>query len=226
MLLLIAQSGNARAGGSLDLHGGWSLHQTADVSISETRASGTTSASASIDPPATGELGARLQGWVPTHEWIGLAMDVGYFQAEGAGVDIDAYPLAFSLLLRAPLFATPTRPDGRLQPYALAGIAFYMADIHVELEGMEADAFEMGWPLPGGGYEVITGPYLAAGLAWQPAKRFALFGEVRHTTFDVGFDTTNSPIFPTMNGRVDTSLTTDHLLVGISYRFPDREEPE
>ena len=221
----MAPSGIARAGeGNLDFYGGWTLHGTVDVSVSETSASGTTSASESIDPTTAGELGARLQGWLPSHRWLGLGMDVGYFRVEGPGVDIDAYPLAFSLLLRAPLFATHTRPDGILQPYATAGIAFYMADVSVDLEGMEASAFQMGWPLPGAGFDLITGPWLAAGLAWQPASRFALFGEYRYTTFDVGFDTTNSPIVPTMNGRVDTSLETDHLLVGISYRFPEGGE--
>ena len=221
LLLLIAPSGIARADGSLDFYGGWTLHRSVDVSVSETSASGTTSASESIDPATTGELGARLQGWFPSHPWLGLGMDVGYFRAEEPGVVIDAYPLAFSLLLRAPLFASHNRPDGILQPYAMAGIAFYMADVSVDLEGLEASAFQMGWPLPGAGFDLITGPYLAAGLAWQPASRFALFGEYRYTSFDVGFDTTNSPILPTMNGRVDTSLTTDHLLVGISYRFPE-----
>jgi opacity protein-like surface antigen len=86
---------------------------------------------------------------------------------------------------------------------------------------MAASASQMGWPLPGGDLDLLTGPYFAAGLALQPATHFALFGEYRYTSFDMGFDTTNSPLFPTMNGRVDTSLDTDHFLVGLSYRFPE-----
>ena len=67
----------------------------------------------------------------------------------------------------------------------------------------------------------VVGPYLAAGLAWQPAKSFAIFGEYRYTSFDVGFDTTNSWIWPTANGRVDTTVRADRILFGISYRFGD-----
>ena len=63
------------------------------------------------------------------------------------------------------------------------------------------------------------GPYLAAGLAWQPTKSLAIFGEYRHTSFDVDFDTTNSIILPTANGRVETTIRSDRLLFGISYRF-------
>jgi len=35
----------------------------------------------------------------------------------------------------------------------------------------------------------------------------------------VDFDTTNSFLFPTANGRVDTTIRSDRILFGISYRF-------
>jgi opacity protein-like surface antigen len=73
----------------------------------------------------------------------------------------------------------------------------------------------------------VIGPYLAAGLAWQVTKSLAIFGEYRYSSFDVDFDTTNSFIFPTMNGRVETTVKSDRILFGISHRFgassPEKE---
>ena len=218
LVVLVLASANAQAQGSLDLYGGAATGGTADVSISERRSSGTTSADASVDLSTTAEFGVRLQGWLPSHKWLGLAMDWGYYKADGDGVDIDVIPLSFAVALRAPLLATPDRPEGKLQPYAMGGLTFHMVDVSVELEGMSGDAFELGWPLPGVD-EVVLGLYLAGGLAWQPAKSWAFFGEYRYSSFDVGFDTVDSPLFPTMNGRVDVEVKSEHVLVGVGYRF-------
>jgi opacity protein-like surface antigen len=65
----------------------------------------------------------------------------------------------------------------------------------------------------------VYGPYLAAGLAWQPTKSLAIFGEYRYSSFDVDFDTTNSFLFPTANGRVETTIRSDRILFGLSLRF-------
>jgi len=218
-LLLIAAHGNAWAEGFFDLYVGVAKNNTADVSVSETTSSGTTSASASIDLSSSAAFGARLGAWHPTYNWIGLGMDMGYFQADGPGVDIKAYPVSLLLALRAPLFTTPERPGGRLQPYVMAGLTIYVIDITVQLNGMGGSSIKGGGAYFGGAGDYVLGPYLAAGLAWQPARNLALFGEFRHSNFNVGFDTTNSFIFPTMNGKVDTSVNIDQILFGISYRF-------
>src|SRR5512139_1861251 len=152
LLLALISTTHAQAGvgpGALDLYGGATLNRPVEVSVSETTGSGTTSASAGIDPATTGEFGVRLQGWLPSHEWFGLGLDVGYFRVDGPGVSIDAIPLSMLAILRAPLFPAADRPNGRLQPYAMGGVSFYMADVSVELEGMGGSSFQMGWPLPG-----------------------------------------------------------------------------
>jgi len=217
-ILLIVSPVTAWAEGFLDLYGGPSMSGTAYVRVSETSSSGTTSARASIDLSST-NFGARVGAWHPTYNWIGLGMDAGYFQANGSGVDIKAYPVSLLLALRAPLFATPERPGGRFQPYVMAGLTIYVIDITAQLDGMGGSSVKGGGAYFGGDGNYVLGPYLAAGLAWQPARNLALFGEFRHSNFDVGFDTTNSFIFPTMNGRVDTTVKIDHILFGISYRF-------
>jgi opacity protein-like surface antigen len=222
-LLLIAAQTNAWAEGYLDLYVGVAKNNTADVSVSETTSSGTTFASASIDLSSSTEFGIRFGVWGnSTYKWVGVGIDMGYLHADGPGVDITALPFTLLLALRAPLFPTPEIPGGRLQPYAMAGVSFYITDISVQLNGMGGSSNQMSWPWPSTSVDKVYGPYLAAGLAWQPTKSFAIFGEYRYTSFDVGYDTTNSLILPTANGRVDTTVRADRILFGISYRFGEK----
>jgi hypothetical protein len=218
-VLLIAAQGNALAEGFFDLYVGVTKNNKADVSVSETTSSGTTSAAASIDLSSSTEFGIRFGAWHPTYNWIGMGMDLGYLHAEAPGVDINAFPMTILLALRAPLFPTPERPGGRLQPYAMAGVSFYVTDVSVHLDGMGGSSNQFSWPWPNTSVDKVVGPYLAAGLAWQPTKCLAIFGEYRYTSFDVDFDTTNSLFFPTMNGRVETTVRSDRILFGISHRF-------
>jgi len=206
-----------KAEGFLDVYGGPSIGGTADVRVSESTSSGTRSAQASIDLSSAAAFGIRAGLWFPTYNWIGFGMDIGYLKTDGPGVSIDAYPLSFLLALRAPLFATPDRPGGRLQPYAMGGISLYAMDASVRYDGMGGSASKGKWYLDSS--SPVTGPYLAAGLTWAPSVNIAVFAEYRYLHFNVGFDTTNSFILPTANGRVDTSVTTRLLLFGVSYRF-------
>jgi len=223
-VLLIAGRGNAWGEGFFDLYVGATKNNRADVNVSETTSSGTTSASASIDLPSSTEFGIRVGAWGDsTYNWLGMGIDLGYLHADGPGVDIDAFPMSILLALRAPLFPTPDRPGGRLQPYAMAGVSLYITDVSVQLDGMGGSSYQMSWPWPysfnSSSTDKVYGPYLAAGLSWQAARNLAVFGEYRYTRFDVGFDTTDSFLFPTANGRVDTTIRSDRILFGISYRF-------
>ena len=218
-LFLIAAQANAWAEGYLDLYVGVAKNNTADVSVSETTSSGTTSAAATIDLSSSTEVGIRFGVWHPTYNWVGMGIDLGYLRADAPGVDITALPFTLLLALRAPLFPTPEIPGGRLQPYAMAGVSFYITDISVQLDGMGGSSYQTSWPWPNTYTDKVVGPYLAAGLAWQPKKSLAIFGEYRHSSFDVDFDTTNSFLFPTANGRVETTIQSDRILFGISHRF-------
>jgi hypothetical protein len=219
-LLLIFTGVNAGAEGFLDLYGGPVINGTADVRVSETSSFHTNSASASVDLTSMA-FGARVGVWHPTYTWIGLGLDTGYLKANGPGVDIDAFPLSFLLALRAPLFATPELPGGRLQPYVMAGLSVYLVDVTVDVGGMGGSSLQGGSSFYGASGDAVLGPYLAAGLAWQPAKNLAVFCEYRHLNFDVGFDTVSSYFFPTVVGTVDTSVKADYILFGLSYRFMD-----
>jgi hypothetical protein len=228
-LLLIATQANAGPEGFVDLYVGTANNWRADVSVSETTSSGTTSAAASIDLPSTTEFGIRFGAWHPTYNWLGLGLDLGYQHAGGPGVDVTAFPMSLFLALRAPLFPTTEKPGGRLQPYAMAGMSFYIIDISVQLDATGGNSYQMGWPWPSITTNKVYGPYLAGGLAWQATKSLAIFGEYRYTSFDVGYDTTNSWIWPTANGRVDTTVRAERILFGISHRFgeaPPKKEAQ
>ena len=220
-LLLVAGRTNARAEGFAELYLGTAGNWRADTSVSETRSSGTTSAAATIDLPSPTEFGLRFGAWHPTHDYVGMGIDFGYAHASAPGVEITTFPMSILLALRSPLLRTPDKPQGRLQPYAMAGVSFYIADVSFRLDGMGGDSYQVSWPMPYATNTVnkVFGPYLAAGLAWQPTKRLAIFGEYRYTSFDVGYDTTNSLFFPTANGRVDSTVRADRVLFGISHRF-------
>jgi opacity protein-like surface antigen len=218
-VLLLAPRASAGSEGYVDLYLGGAGNWSADVNVSERTSSGTTAAAASIDLTSSTEFGVRFGVWHPTYDWVGMGMDLGYFQADGPGVDITGFPMTLFLSLRAPLFPTPDRPGGRLQPYVMAGVSFYITDITVLLDGMGGSSFQSSWPWPNTSSDFVVGPYLAAGLAWQPTKRLAIFGEYRYSSFDLDYDTTNSIFFPTANGRVETTIRSDRLLFGLSYRF-------
>ena len=218
-VLLIAAPANAGSEGFVDLYLGAAGNWSADVNVSETTSAGKTSAAATIDLTSSTAVGLRDGAWHPTYDWIGMGIDLGYFQADGPGVDITAFPMTLLLALRAPLFPTADRPGGRLQPYAMAGASFYITDITVRLDGMGGSSFQSSWPWPNTSKDMVVGPYLAAGLAWQPTKHLAIFGEYRYTSFDLDFDTTNSFLFPTANGKVETTIRSDRILFGISHRF-------
>jgi len=217
-ILLILSPVKTWAEGFLDVYGGPSIGGTADVRVSESTSSGTRSAQASIDLSSAAAFGIRAGLWFPTYNWIGFGMDFGYLKVDGPGVSIDAYPLSLLLALRAPLFATPDRPEGRLQPYAMGGISLSAMDASVRYDGMGGSTSKGKWYYLDSSARV-AGPYLAAGLTWAPSVNIAVFAEYRYLHFNVGFDTTNSYILPTANGRVDTSVTTRLLLFGVSYRF-------
>ena len=222
-------SGNARSEQFIDVYGGRAISSHADVSVSETTSSGTTSAEVSGELSSSGAFGVRLGGWFPTYDWLGLGMDLGFLRAQGSGLDAKIFPLSLFLAVRAPLLATYKVPSGRLQPYAMGGLTIALVDISAEVDGMGGSSMKGCLPIGYGGCgNKVLGPYLAGGLAWQPIRNMALFAEYRYTHFSVDFETTNSFIFPTVRGNVDASVSINHLLFGISYRFdkPGAGPPE
>lgn len=70
-VLLMAAQANAGDEGFFDLYIGVTRNNRADVGVSETTSSGTTSAAASIDLSSSTEFGIRFGAWHPTYNWVG-----------------------------------------------------------------------------------------------------------------------------------------------------------
>ena len=91
---------------------GVAKNHEADVSVSETTSSGTTSAAASIDLSSSTEFGIRFGAWHPTYNWVGLGMDLGYLHAEAPGVDITAFPMTILLAAQGSALPDPGAARG------------------------------------------------------------------------------------------------------------------
>jgi hypothetical protein len=209
-----------------DLYAGASMSQDADVSVEEF-APLFTPASAhrtvAFDPSIT--YGGRLGYWFKWVPWVGIAVDASSFRAEGKGVDIDLIPVSALFMLRWPLLTSAGTPYGRLQPYVgIGGSTFIVPSLDVDFrpavaQKISTDSAEFGLDT-------------RAGLAWQFHKRFALFAEYRYTHVRIEIDEkgcaappcTTSILPPGPQGfdnsrRVEATLDTHHLLVGVSLRF-------
>lgn len=136
-----------------------------------------------------------------------FTVDAG-FNADLAlpGIDIITAIVAFDVLhLRLPLFKTADRPQGRLQPYLMAGPAlmFVLRNVDVQAE-----------------ISTTLGLKTASGIAWHLHRNVALFAEYRFTHFEPTIETGNVGV----NGveaaaEVEFTLDTHYVNCGISFRF-------
>ncbi len=172
----------------------------------------TESATRKVDSGSSPTMGIRGGYWLESVPWLGWAIDVSYFEADGDNVDITMVPLSFLLMLRWPLLTSDEFPKGRLQPYLGIGPGLFFVDLTGDFTPtfpQKVDDFDLG-----------AGLDLRSGLAWQFHPRFALFGEYRFTHFSSESDP--EPPFPLGLGTVEsveTTLSTHHFLAGVSFRF-------
>jgi len=199
-----------------DLYFGEASTQSADVSVDISSSSlgfmrqYTTTKKVDFDDSFM--FGGRVGYYFESLPWVGFALDLSYFQADGKNVDNDIVPISLLLMLRWPLFKSENFPKGRLQPYTGIGPGFFLAD-------SKAD-FRPAVPERVSGSSTDVGIDIRFGLAWQFHKRMALFGEYRHTDFSI--DLKQTDILYGLAGseeKMKTGLTTNHFLMGISYRF-------
>jgi opacity protein-like surface antigen len=157
-------------------------------------------------------VGVRGGYYSETLPWLGLAMDLSYFKADGQNAKIDVFPVSLLLMLRYPLFKSENFPRGRLQPYAGIGPALFFSNSKLEFQPPVSESAS--------GFSIDSGIDIRFGLAWQFHKRLALFGEYRYTNFRIDSKQTDLLYgFAGTEDRMTTRLTTDHFLMGISYRF-------
>ena len=149
-------------------------------------------------------VGGRVGFWSPANRWIGLALDVSYFELEGDGTETKILPVSALVILRY--------PGDRLQPYMGIGAGFFFTDtkVDVQLNGQNKNFSDTAADL---------GLDSRAGIAWRLFRDFAIFGEYRFTYFEADYsDKINSGgIESEVNIEIDNKV--HYFLLGFSYRF-------
>jgi opacity protein-like surface antigen len=206
----------ARAEWFLDFYGGEAMSKPAEVeaSISSSGLGFVTTTShterASFDPSFT--FGGRWGYWFEKLPYVGLSLDLSYFRADDKDVNIRVVPISLLVMLRWPLFKSEKFPHGRIQPYAAIGPSLYYSYARAD--------FRPDLPEKISGDDSDVSVDMRAGLSWQIHKHWAIFGEYRYT--DIKIDFTNTDFlfgFAGSEESMKTKLKTNHVLVGISYRF-------
>jgi len=206
----------ALAEGFIDIYGGWVSTRDADLDLSISSSSlgfvSTESHTEKIDFGSSYTLGVRAGGWFEKFPYVGIAGDLSYFKAENETAEIHVVPISLLLMLRYPLFKSEKFPHGRIQPYVGIGPGFFLSISNVDFRPTLPDTFS--------GTSFDVGLDLRAGLAWQFYKHLALFGEYRYTDFRIHLEQTDI-LFGLAGTKetMKTHLTTNHFLIGISYRF-------
>jgi opacity protein-like surface antigen len=173
-------------------------------------------------------VGGRIGYWTERWPWVGVAFDGSYFKADDkqANIELPVVGLSFLVMMRYPLFTNEQFPAGRIQPYLGIGPELAFTKIKAELKNNQ-ETKTIHEHVAGGGVDVRTG------LLWQIHQHWGIFTEYRFTY--IGFDT-NSPLnfygddiddiddddIPEGGLKIEdieTSLTSHHFLVGISFRF-------
>ncbi len=201
----------------IDVYGGVASTASADVSVSVVERTGRTicvfpigcfretkthKATQKVDFDSSFTIGGRLGYWAESYPWLGGAIDGSSFQADGDNVEISVSTVSPLLMVRWPfLLTSPEIPKGRLQPYVGVGPAFVSADMSADFRPTvpsKVDHTSQG-----------VGLDVRAGLAWQFHPHVAIFGEYRFTSVSLNW-----------NIRIEEyTLTTNHVLAGLSFRF-------
>lgn len=209
------------AEGFIDLYGGVASTQDADVSVEERSpffAPAEVSRNVDFDTSIT--FGGRFGYWFESAPWLGLALDVSTFQAEGKNVDITLFPVSPLLMVRLPLLTSDEFPKGQLQPYVGVGPGLFISDFEVDFRPTVEEKVSE--------WIVDVGLDARAGLAWQIHRRFALFGEYRFTHVNLEFEEEGCLTFAcafvpfaaeATKRTAETTLDTHHFLIGVSFRF-------
>ena len=196
----------------VELYGGYSV--TADDSVNArlittdfvTVTDESASRSVSYDPSFT--VGARIGSYF---QYIGVALDMSYFEANDPKFENSIFSISALLMLRAQLLATDDIPQGQFQPYLAVGPGYYFVFHDVDFRPDISSKFS------------LSGAHLGidarAGLRWLFSKNMGLYAEYRLTHFSSDSENDNFTIGGEPVERVNATMTTHHVLGGLTFSF-------
>lgn len=190
----------------LDVYGGASFTQSRRMTVERLFVAETATRKVSYDGGFV--VGARGGAWF---DWVGFGIDFSYFKADGDLAEVDVFSNSLFVMARAPLMQSDEFPHGQVQPYVMAGPAFFFADTHTDFRPDLSDrvaAFSFD----------DVGIDLRAGMRWLFPGGIGLFGEYRFTWFRLHADDDPGTGF-TGTEFIDTTLATHHIIGGVSIRF-------
>lgn len=218
-----AQSGRFVAERFFDIYGGMSFSQsgTLDWEVEDRYASGPHySFSSDYGQDQSAEFAVRLGGWLKSHDWLAIAGDLSHFSTHpnDSTVEIDATCLSLLCMARYPVFADDKYPYGRLQPYIAAGplVTFGLslsASDQVNGETVKLD-YDSGYGF---------GADFRLGCTWMQFEKRGFFIEYRYSYLDIDTDDNGGSegdiLYTGKYTSVETTLSTHHLLVGVTLRY-------
>jgi opacity protein-like surface antigen len=146
-------------------------------------------------------FGARLGKWFDALPWLGLAGDVSYFRASA---DLHVFPITALVMARYGLLRDDEFKHGRLQPYAGVGGGLFISHLDGSIGFLEASDTSAD-----------IGLDVRLGVAYHFETSWAGFFEYRFTHTSPTY--TVEPFGGSTPG--DTTLSTNHFILGVSYRF-------
>jgi opacity protein-like surface antigen len=196
----------------VDVYGGYSA--TADDSVDArkittdffTVTDESASRRISYDPSFT--VGARTGAYF---EYIGVALDMSYFEANDEKFENWVFSVSALLLLRAQLLATDDLPNGQLQPYLAIGPGFFYVHHDVDFRPDISSRFSVS--------DSHFGLDARAGLRWLFSRNMGLFAEYRLTHFNSDSENDTLKIGGEPAEQVDATMTTHHVLGGLTFSF-------
>lgn len=225
--VLLTGPAPASAEFQLDVYAGGALTQNVDLSFTGLGGNGSTGG---MNVGNTFAFGGRVGYWFDSLPWLGFAVDAFQFsptipsqsvlgsfaglggvsgQAQSLNLTIQA--VSFELKARLPLLKGGAYPQGRLQPYVLAGPAIFFAEL------ADTSNFVVNNQ---SNSDTEVGVKAGAGVAFQIIPQIAVFGEYRFTHFSPSWNFTNSLTNPSSSFGVSTTINTSQFVIGLSFRFP------
>lgn len=160
--------------------------------------------SAKADYDNTYVVGGRAGFWSPSTRWLGLALDVSYFELEADGTETKVLPVSALVMLRY--------PGNRLQPYIGIGAGVFFTDtkVDIQLSGENKTFSDTA---------VDFGLDTRAGLAWRLFRCFAIFGEYRFTYYEADYSDKIDSGGTESDVNIEIDNKVHYFLLGFSYRF-------